>query len=113
MRYEIAFGFGFDRHGVAIDAQHSRESLKMIMVEACTRFGGCNLVISQGAWLDPAGTLVLEASGTLTILVPNDPLFRDRDIRMDEFAEYVRNLLDQHSVIVSRIETSARTVDKG
>lgn len=110
MRYEIGFGIGFDRHGNAIRSDHAVECIKLILVEACQRFGGCNILPGQGAWIDGKGTLIVEESRVL--IVDTDArntsrLAADHLREAKELASYVRGVLDQEAVHFTQIVSVA------
>lgn len=105
MRYEIVYGIGFNLRGERIGVVQGTEVTKIILAEAAVRFGGCNLLSGQGAWLNAKGTLVVEESRTVVI---------DAGKRMDgeiiDFAEFVRRVLEQEAVHVTRIEADSHDV---
>lgn len=110
MRYEIGFGVGFDEAGKPIDPQHVRECIKLIMVEACNRFGGCNITSGQGAWLDSSGTLIVEESRVLVVdsLAGRFATQGEWDTQAKDLAEFVRRVLNQAAVHVTSFVASSR-----
>jgi hypothetical protein len=102
MRFELGYGVGFDRNGKALDAQHVAEVQKLILVEACRRFGGCNILPGQGAWLD-GDNLVVEESRVLVFdtgaAVGSRPGYQ-AEIDAHELAQFIGHLLNQKAVHV-------------
>lgn len=103
MRYEIAYGVGFDRHSVPIPLGTVAKFDREIVIHACNRFGGCNLVSGQGGWKDDAGSIVLEESRVLTINT-------EKGGAVAIFAEWVRSQLNQTAVIVTAIDVEPEFV---
>lgn len=112
MRYEIGFGIGFDRHNQRIDPVQQAEAIKLILVEAAGMFGGCNLVQGQGAWIDPAGTLVVEQSVTLVIdTAGRSTEFGEADtVKIGKLATFIGRLLNQHSVHLTQLVSTGKNV---
>lgn len=110
MRFEIGYGVGFDRDGKALEAHYVAEVQKLILVEACRRFGGCNILAGQGAWLD-GDTLVVEESRVLVVDTPAGPGSRagfDAEKSAEELGQLIGRLLNQKAVhVVSLIGARA------
>jgi hypothetical protein len=103
MRFEIGFGVGFTRDGTPINPLQVVEATKAILVEACRRFGGCNIVSGQGAWLD-GDNLVVEESRTVVVDFPGGPGTRagqDAEDSAFELAQFIGRILNQKAVHVS------------
>lgn len=110
MRYEIGFGVGFTGTGEVITDKD--ELMKIVLVEACNRFGGCHVTFGQGAWISPAGALVVEEAATLTVMsLPTGRLFTDETELAEGLAEFIRRLFRQEAVLLTKIvaTTSLRT----
>lgn len=113
MRTEIAFGVGFDRHGNALPDAFVVLAVRAVLLRASELFGGCTLLDGQGAWVNAAGTLALEAS---KVLVVNHPPQAGRlssvdlDAQVDELADFIRAAFAQESVNVSQVVASSRFV---
>lgn len=99
MRFEIGFGIGFDREGKRIDVTQQIETQKLILAQAAMVFGGCNLIAGQGAWINGKGDLVVEESRVLVI----DAHASQEDAAF-KLAEFVRRVLNQEAVHVSRLD---------
>lgn len=108
MQFTIGFGLGFDKSGKPIDAIQRAESLKIIMAQACVRFGGCNITFGQGAWINGKGDLVVEESATLVVQsLPTGRLYEDEADSAKALARLVRTVLEQEAVILtSSVATS-------
>lgn len=103
MRFEIGFGLGFDKDGKAIDPVQRQEAIKLILTEASLKFGGANIVFGQGAWINAKGALVVEESATLVIQsLPDGRLYEDEQEAAKALASYVRRVLNQEAVILSK-----------
>lgn len=114
MRFEIGFGVGFDKHGNPIDPCHVRECIKLILVEASRRFGGCNILAGQGAWVDDSGTLVVEDSRVLVVdTSANNRLEADNVASARQLAVFVRNVLEQQAVQFTQIVSTATVLREG
>jgi hypothetical protein len=103
MRFEIGFGVGFTRDGTPIDSLQVVEATKAILVEACRRFGGCNITSGQGAWMD-GDTLVVEESRTLVVDSVTTVGSRAAEAAEDaafELAQFIGRILNQKAVHVS------------
>jgi hypothetical protein len=113
MRYEIAFGIGFDRFNQRIDPVHREEAIKLILVEAAGIFGGCNLTRGQGAWTDRTGTLVVEESCTLTVDISGRGTeFGEADsAKVSALADFIRRMLYQDSVHVTQLVATEKNVE--
>jgi len=113
MRYEIGFGVGFDQDGNALSAYHVNECVKMILVEACRHFGGCNLITGQGAWLNGKGDLVVEESRTLIIDASRTGrLVSDLEADAKGLAEFIRKLLNQESVHFVQLAATSHNLNR-
>ncbi len=110
MRYEIGFGVGFDQHGKPIDPHHVRECIKLILVDACNRFGGCNITSGQGAWIDEHNTLIVEESRVLVVdsLAGRFATQGEWDSQAKELAEFIRRVLNQAAVHVTSFVATSR-----
>lgn len=115
MRVEFGFGVGFDRNNEPLTHEFVRLATKQILVEACTAFGGCNMVAGQGAWTDENGTLVLEESRILVvdIVAPGrigGEYDASDDAKIRKLAEYIRSSLNQAAVHVTKLVATSRDV---
>lgn len=110
MRFEIGFGIGFDRDGKPIEANQVAEAIKIILVEACHQFGGCNILAGQGAWMD-GDTLVVEESRVLVVDTPAGPGSRagfEAERSAEELGQFIGRILNQKAVhVVSLIGARA------
>jgi hypothetical protein len=114
MRFEIGFGVGFTRDGTPIDSLQVAEATKVILVEACRRFGGCNITSGQGAWMD-GDNLVVEESRTLVVDTHSGPGSRqgfEDEKSAYELAQFIGRLLNQKAVHVTEA-IGLRSYDQG
>lgn len=113
MRVEFTFGIGFDRTNEPITTKFAHNATKQILVEACGVFGGCNLIAGQGAWVDSAGSLILEESRTLVVDIVSANRFgsefgADDNAKIVALAEYIRSSLNQAAVHVTKLVATSR-----
>jgi hypothetical protein len=114
MRYEFGFGIGFDRDNYRLKPEFVAKACKTILVKACELFGGCNLLVGQGAWINGEGTLVLEESRVLVV----DTTTTGRgsefsvadDAKVADLALFIRAALNQEAVHVTRLVATAKDV---
>lgn len=116
MQYQIVFGVGFDRNGQRIDACHVQECVKLILVEASRRFGGCTILDGQGAWADSSGNLVVESNKTVIVNAAGGNATRagqDDTASARELAEFCRRILNQEAVSFTQlVATSALLTER-
>lgn len=118
MRYTFGVGIGFDRDGKAIHPEEVRQYIEAAIKRASELFGGCFITRGDGGWIDPAGKLIVEPGIVITVDVapykyPIDTrIDGQRDVkRVNLYAHYLRQLFNQSSVIVTRIESSSYFVE--
>lgn len=113
MRVEFGFGVGFDADNRPLSAKHIQTATRQILIRASQLFGGCNLLEGQGAWVDPAGNLVLEASRILVVDIISgrfggSEFGQDDDAKIRELARYIRVILNQAAVHVTKLVATSR-----
>lgn len=113
MRFEFGFGVGFDRNGNRLDATHVNEAIKMIVVDACQRFGGCNITSGQGAWINATGDLVVEES---RVLVVDSTAGQATRLHGDQVAEakalagFIGRVLNQEAVHFTQLVSTSENI---
>lgn len=111
MKYEIGFGVGFTANGTPIDQTNKTEWLKIAMVEACRRFGGCNITFGQGAWLNPRGDLIMEESAVMVVSsLPTGRMAEDHHREALELAEFVRKIFQQEAVVFTQLVSTTEVM---
>jgi hypothetical protein len=109
-KYDITFGTQFDRNGNALSDVAS--SKLAILGKAAKTFGGCTWTAHEGSYLHDDKRLVVERSATVSIIV--DHLHGDvKATYATEFAEWIRKVLNQESVLVAWTELNAIFVREG
>lgn len=113
-RITITAGIGEDRHGRALDAQTLAQAFAGIRATIAQAFGGYTERDTLGGWINGAGELVTEP-GKQWIALASKPA-REVDDAAHALADYVRDVLNQQSVMLETetvfgrfIEASAET----
>lgn len=101
-RVELIVGQGFDKHDNPLTGgEHKRDKA---FTMAADTFGGYSVEFVQGGWIGPSGRLVTEPSMVI-IIYTGEP-----DVVIDEYAEFLRDLFSQQSVLVGVVEAVRRFV---
>lgn len=95
MRIEIGFDVGFDETGKLITFRERDKRLEMVLTEAARKFGRCNILSGQSAWINVAGSLVVGETRTLVIETSSD-LEQERKARW--LAEFVGQVFWRESI---------------
>lgn len=104
--WTIGFGIGETRDGFAITDDQRRAILQAVKETAAGIFGGFTLFNVQGGWVNPEGRLVEEPGISLLICSPQP------EHVLREFADYVRRVACQHSVVLTGPDGSVSFVEE-
>ena len=102
--YTITAGTDQDKDGKLIRGVVANTALHFIRNEAAKQFGGYTETKANGGWINPEGLLVEECSTVFTICADDGQAVR-------EFASYVRETLNQHSVVFTDAENNAEFIE--
>lgn len=96
--YRLTFyvGMGYTRHGQPFNPEYVQGLRVEVETEAAKRFGGFSSSVVRGGWIDATGKLITEDSLKLEILSGEN----NREA-VSEYAEYLKNMLEQTAILVS------------
>lgn len=93
-RITVIAGIQFDRDGNYISPATARKAAEKIEKWAIEEYGGITVFPSAGSWKSGSGQIVRE-QGTMLVV------FAESDALANNFALYVRETLNQQSVMLS------------
>jgi len=104
-RIQVIAGHDFKSNGTPLQQWELEIARHQIATYASDKFGGITFQESEGSWKNDRGVIVTERGWVLTTIVENDAT---SGAAWREFADFVRDTLEQSAVVLTVDEVSGR-----